>query len=257
MVVGIYSLPDATSPKRRCSEGSASLLPCGRPLKRWKAENAEETEVILEATDVLESSSGVVLLEDNGGIWHVDGLLELLAGALCATFGADPLEITSTSDGTNTSSITKDIYMSSIYNDLLHQPHHLEGDALADQQQQQQLQLPPPLPAPRTAKLTERNLQAHTASTHPPNNTRQSRDDDEDCTSVASLSAWAIGTASPRRQVSDSGGLQLMSLGPGAASTFTFAPRLSGAPGGGGSGEPVDVPEPRWPRRRLPSAGRW
>ncbi|GIL64819.1 hypothetical protein Vafri_18680 [Volvox africanus] len=256
MVVGIYSLPDATSPKRRCSEGSASLLPCGRPLKRWKADNGEESEVILEATDALESSSSVVLLEENGGIWHVDGLLELLAGALCATFGADPLEITSASDGTSTSSTVQDVRLSPMSSDLLHRPHHLDDDGLADQQQP--LQLPPPLPAPRTAKLTERNLRAHTASTQPTYNTRQSRDDDEDCSSVASLSAWAIGTQSPRRHVGDSPGPQPISPGPGAASTFSFSPRLGGAVGGGDSSDPVDIPEPRWPRRhKWPAAGRW
>ncbi|GLC42689.1 hypothetical protein PLESTB_001127500 [Pleodorina starrii] len=273
MVVGIYSVPDAVYPKRRCSDGSSGLLPCGRANKRSKS----ETEVILEAPEAQEPSSSVVLLEENGGIWHVDGLLELLAGALCATFGADPasLDLNGGPDGEvllTTGCSCPSATDADENKANTSTPLQDQADQKSDQQQPQQ-QLPQ---RPSLTALTELNLRVHTASAQPAAGAgprTPSPDNDDDRASVASLSAWVGGMTSPRRRGSEGGTQQqqqqqglasgVAQLALGAPSAFSFPRRSSCGGGGGGclgsdaAAAATDGSEPRWPRRRLPSAARW
>ncbi|PNH03278.1 hypothetical protein TSOC_010683 [Tetrabaena socialis] len=189
----------------------------------------------------------VFVLGDEGGLWHVDGLLELLAGALCAALGADPSSL----------SLSPDDCLAAT--EIL-AAQQLGKEAASDAR-------PPPL-SRAASQLTEANLCCRTERS-----ASAAEDDEDDRASVASLSAWVVGT--PRRRGSEVGTLltggsprtpSSSSLQPGPFSApmppaFSFTTVLQDGPGsrptptsGGGTGL-LDGSDPRWPRRRLSTGG--
>ncbi|GFR45697.1 hypothetical protein Agub_g7113 [Astrephomene gubernaculifera] len=218
MVVGICSVPEMISPKKRCSEGSPNGL---RTPKRCREEASMDAHESLETTEPIPA---VVMLGENGGIWHVDGLLELLAGALCATLGADPASLQLACSAENGSDdACNNTHCCAQPDQQLPPNHH-------DDQQHQGLTRPPhpqphhqdqephppstapsPQPWPLHTGLTEGNLQAHTAAAQllPASSQCLLGLDDDDNSSVVSLSAWMAGAQTPRqgRSGSDAGSL--------------------------------------------------
>lgn len=163
-------------------------------------------------------ASTVVLLGDEGGIWHVDGLLELLTGALCAALCGDPAALSTLApcpgpDGSSSSGGCGPGAVPSAAAHMTATPASEHGAAQASASLaamivpasatgQPALATTPaaasapaavrPGPAP-AAPLTEANLQRHLTQQQ-----QQERAED-DVVSEASLSEWIYGsTASPR-----------------------------------------------------------
>ncbi len=162
-------------------------------------------------------TSTVVLLGDEGGIWHVDGLLELLTGALCAALCGDPAALStlapcagpdgSSSSGCGSEAVTSTATHVTPTPDPEHGAAQVSAAAAktvapAGAAGRPSLASTPgpastpaaarPGPAP-AALLTEANLQRHITQQ------QQHERAEDDVVSEASLSEWIYGaTASPR-----------------------------------------------------------
>lgn len=130
-----------------------------------------------------------LMLGADGGIWHVDGLLELLTGALCSALGTDGLHSDAVPAGPSSAPVVAGPAHAA------HAASHTAPPAAGAPGQQ-----PCPYAAASTAfDMLRSNLPALTIPRPPAAPAVDDLDDEDDRSSVASLSAWVAGTPSRRR----------------------------------------------------------
>ncbi|KAG2447391.1 hypothetical protein HYH02_007719 [Chlamydomonas schloesseri] len=255
----VYALPgDVHLPPKKRHFGQTSPASCeaSSPSKRSKHEGDVLAADMLPAALVL------------GAELHVDGLLELLTGALCSALGTDGIHC-DTAPAVPVGPSGTDVAPPGPAQHAAHTAGHAEPAApLAAGQS--------PHTDAATASISfdvlRCSLPALTIPRPPAAPPADELDDEDDRSSVVSLSAWVGGTPGGRRRGSEVAGGQ----GPGSGGvtplsgflSFSFAaggftPRAAMAAQAAAAAAPCSScesvgsdPAAAWPRRRLSNGGR-
>ncbi|KAG2434270.1 hypothetical protein HXX76_007995 [Chlamydomonas incerta] len=246
----VYALPgDVHLPpkKRHFGQGDATSA-CKR--------NKHEAGADVLPADTLPGLS----LGADGGVWHVDGLLELLAGALCSALGTDGLHSDAPPAGPSGADAALAGSVSAAHAASPAEPapasacgHQLRTAAAAS----------------TAFDVLRSNLPALTIPRPPAAPAADELEDEDDRSSVASLSAWVAGTPSRRRGSEVAAGHGSISAGGTPLSGFInfsfgggFTPRAAKAAQAAAAAAPCNSCESvgsdaaaAWPRRRLSGAG--